>query len=352
MACTSRRRRALELLLASCSLMLDIANCRFISAKFANRYKTAPAFCWAPHSHKMGGVMTFSHSLSGTNIPPESVEMADADVAIGQLLERAQIVRETLLGEKVPSYILDPSQLEYSSSRYNMETETSMRYGSRKMSVQRGFCNWLIPQLIMIGQYPGSTPESNGPSVRECQLHIQNMVQDANVSMFCCLQTEVPSQDDDIGWKGGEVYLEPAYRREFPRPFTRYGPLAQSYTDSQLTFHHNPIEDLSVPTCNDALLSLLSRILQHLEGGNAGAVYLHCWGGRGRAGLIGSCLASLLFPELSPREILDWVQRGYDSRLGAKSMRQGLRRSPQTEQQRWFVREFVQTVQAEKDKMR
>jgi len=232
----------------------------------------------------------------------------------------------------------------------------------------------------MIGQYPGMTPELNGPSSKECRNHIEKMVCDANISLFCCLQSEVPSQEDDVGWNNGDdgIYLEPEYvRREFPRPFTRYGPVAQSLfatLDSRsssrgsgsrrrlLEFVHNPIEDLSVPTCNDGLLSLLSRLLDHLEGSDDDTdhnyddnddnyhqktIYLHCWGGRGRAGLVGSCLVSLLLPEVSSQEILDWVQRGYDTRLGAESMSEGLRRSPQTKEQRLFVREFVDSVHAE-----
>ena len=53
--------------------------------------------------------------------------------------------------------------------------------GSNKKTVQRGFCNWLVPQSIMIGQYPGMTPESYGPTLKESQLHIQKMITDANI---------------------------------------------------------------------------------------------------------------------------------------------------------------------------
>lgn len=264
--------------------------------------------------------------------------------------------------DSIPPFILDSSHLSYPSSTYTMDTTDNNRRNRNNSKtttvVQRGFCNWLLPQQIMIGQYPGMTPETNGPSSNECQRHIQTMVQDANISLFCCLQTEVPSQEDSIGWNNQEeVYLQPeSVRREFPRPFTRYGPLAQSFvaeSSQLLTFLHTPIEDLNVPTCNDTMLSLLSRLLGHLEESSKDnvnqTIYLHCWGGRGRAGLIGSCLASLLFPELSSKEILDWVQRGYDTRAGAESMDEGLKRSPQTEQQRWFVKEFVNVVHMERD---
>ena len=231
----------------------------------------------------------------------------------------------------------------------NMDiTDSKSILRRNKKTVERGFCNWIIPHALIQGQYPGMTPESYGPSSKECQVHIQNMIQQAKVTCFCCLQTEVPSQDDDIGWKHGEVYLEPEYvRRQFPRPFTRYGTFAQSQslTATQITFIHQPIEDLDVPN-NDSLLSLLTRLLQHLEDDNS-TIYLHCWGGRGRAGIIGSCLTILLFPELSSCDILNWIQKGYESRAGAESMSEGLKRSPQTAQQRQFVKDFVDIVHKE-----
>jgi len=294
------------------------------------------AFCGIPRVKQTGNRLAiFSEIPSGSVSPP----------SIPNLLRRAQKLRDSMFGdEMVPPF--DSPCLTYPSSVYNMKIDDGILNG--KTTVQRGFCNWLIPQRIMIGQYPGTTPEKNGPSSKECQMHIRNMVVDVRISLFCCLQTEVPPQEDETGWKDGGVYLQPeSARREFPRPFTRYGPPAQSFTDSQLAFFHAPIEDLNVPTCNNTLLSLLSRLLEHFESEDNRTIYLHCWGGRGRAGLIGSCLASLLFPELSSEEVLDWVQRAYDTRPGAQSMPKGLQRSPQTEQQRRFVREFVNLVRKE-----
>ena len=90
--------------------------------------------------------------------------------------------------------------------------------------------------------------------------------------------------------------------------------------------------------------------MHHLE--DSGIMYIHCWGGRGRAGLVGACLASLIFPELTSKEILDWVQRGYDTRQGADCMSTDLKRSPQTQQQRQFVTEFVDNVHSERDKVK
>ena len=61
------------------------------------------------------------------------------------------------------------------------------------------------------------------------------------------------------------------------------------------------------------------------------------------SGLVGSCLLSLLFPEFNADTCLEWVQTGYDSRDGSQFMPMGLRRSPQTIDQRNFVRDFRKT---------
>jgi len=316
-----------------------------------------------------------------------STQPPDAIPSISSLMKTAQQVREKFYGNDdatnslLPSFLNDPyKHLSYPSSTYNMviENGSPARASKKKIiSVRRGYCNWLIPNKIMIGSYPGMTPEINGPSRQESLRHIQNMVKDAKITLFCCLQSEVPCQMDDVAWgkpkhfdvgnesEEGEdvIYLVPDYlRREFPRPFTRYGPLAQYFaydslsSPEQLQFLHSPIEDLGVPTCNTRLLSLLSMLLQHLQidddissTTHNPTIYLHCWGGRGRAGLVGACLASLLFPELSSKSILDWIQCGYDTRRGAESMADGLKRSPQTKEQRLFVKEFVALAHAEKE---
>jgi len=74
------------------------------------------------------------------------------------------------------------------------------------------------------------------------------MVQEASVSLFCCLQYD----SDADGEEGdGGVYLKPEYvRREFPRLFTRYESLSQEpkKPHQQLEFIHEPIEDLNVPS--------------------------------------------------------------------------------------------------------
>jgi len=216
----------------------------------------------------------------------------------------------------------------------------------------RGFCNWVIPHRVMIGQYPGGVPEPSGPAPEEVREHLRSMVRDAGVNFFCSLQSEVPCQSDGDAWNaaGGKIYLPDGRDRDvFPRPFTHYAPVARSLTDDggpEIVFLRAPVEDLGVPS-SEPLQRLLMRLLEALDEGRV--VYLHCWGGRGRAGLVGACLLSLLWPEeMDAAAALDLVQAGYDSRAGAKDMPLALSRSPQTEEQRQFVRNFVKAQRHER----
>ena len=215
----------------------------------------------------------------------------------------------------------------------------------------------------MVGQYPGQNPESNGPSAEEAREHIRSVVADAGIRTFCCLQSEVPAQDDDDAWKnaensGGGVYLDGYARAMWPKPFTWYAPMVREVMEcddnllesaESIRYLHVPIEDLTVPESSGEFYGLLGELLEIMDetadnassSGAAGGIYMHCWGGRGRAGLVGSCLLSLLYPELDATQILHLVQSGYDSRAGADRMPKALSKSPQTEEQREFVRQFV-----------
>ncbi len=280
------------------------------------------------------------------------------------IMEQASKVRSLTHKSSSSLLIPPPSSTLYHPSVYTKRVKVG----------KRGFSNWLIPNYVMIGQYPGTTPESSSATFDEAQGHIDSImtptstsegVRTNRIKMFCCLQDEIPSQNDDSTWSqnDGRIQLPIGEGREdFPGYFNHYAPMVASSlkqlegtssSDSKcdidnVEFLHAPIVDLSTPD-SSSLRDLLSIILSSLIANNdsddgtasSGAVYIHCWGGRGRAGLVGACLLSLIYPELSAEDCLDWVQKGYDTRDGAVFMPIGLRRSPQTEKQREFVREFV-----------
>ncbi|KIY95054.1 MAP kinase phosphatase 6 [Monoraphidium neglectum] len=80
------------------------------------------------------------------------------------------------------------------------------------------------------------------------------------------------------------------------------------------------------------LSELVSDLQRRLAAGDK--VYLHCWGGRGRAGTVGACLLAQMYG-LSADEALERVQRAFDTR------RDNERLSPETDEQRQLVRAFV-----------
>lgn len=139
--------------------------------------------------------------------------------------------------------------------------------------------------------------------------------------------------------------------------------LAFARRESALSFLHCPIEDLGVPQMGQlkaAVAELAGRLAaaeaarreqqRQREAGlaasgrgpgedddAAGAVLLHCWGGRGRAGLVGACLLVAAYG-LSADEALLRVQRAFDTR------RDNDRRSPETDAQHALVRAFEAEV--------
>jgi hypothetical protein len=238
------------------------------------------------------------------------------------LLKRGAVIRETL--SSVPSR----DDLFFSSA-----------YEKNNGSGTRGFCNWIIPNKVMLGQYPGRNPEESTPTSEDVGNHLSTLIHIAGVNLFCSLQSEIPSQEDYSAWEeaGGEIFLPE--RDDFPNPFSHYAPMVRSL-DPGCKFIHAPIVDLFVPN-SDSLEKLLLDLLQAI-GEEGRCVYIHCWGGRGRAGLVGACLLSVIFPELDAAVILGLIQGGYDSRLGSQGMPTALSKSPQTEQQRAFVKDFVE----------
>jgi protein-tyrosine phosphatase len=70
-------------------------------------------------------------------------------------------------------------------------------------------------------------------------------------------------------------------------------------------FLHYRIVDMNVPT-QEYLRQIVEELAARLEGGHQ--LYIHCWGGRGRAGTVGAALLSKLYPGLSAEEALEHVQ--------------------------------------------
>mmetsp|Transcript_45452 Transcript_45452/g.110516 ORF Transcript_45452/g.110516 Transcript_45452/m.110516 type:complete len:327 (-) Transcript_45452:3478-4458(-) len=302
------------------------------------------------------------------------------------LLRHGSRVRSSLLPNKLqqqqqqlaaPPSMPSQAELFVSSSYIKTKRKRSNRSGgvggvisssrnANNKNLRRGFCNWIIPGVLMVGQYPGQTPEIDGPTPEEVERHVKTLVANnegsdkIGITLFCSLQSELPPQNDDKSWNklDGKVCLEDDYNGSFPYWFSHYKPIVHDATVfaagggdkniNNIEFLHHPIEDLTVPQDSSSLYSLLLELLTAMI--DERTIYIHCWGGRGRAGLTASCLLSLIYPELDADSIFKWVQAGYDSRLGSSNMPRALSQSPQTESQRHFVRDFVKLVQSTKHK--
>lgn len=101
-----------------------------------------------------------------------------------------------------------------------------------------------------------------------------------------------------------------------------------------------PMRDCSVPYSEATAYALLAELVARMDRDDA-VVYVHCWGGRGRAGLFGGALLALLRPELTPAEVLRVTQAGYDSRAGAGLAPARGGRSPQTPEQTAWLEDFT-----------
>lgn len=161
-------------------------------------------------------------------------------------------------------------------------------------------CYWVAPGQLLVGQYPGDMD----PSVARGKV---SALLDAGVDVFVDLMAE---RDRVARYEG--VLEEEAVRRAKSVRHVSY-----------------PFRDLSVPE-PALLVEVLDAIDSAISGGRV--VYAHCFGGIGRTGvLVGAWL----------------VRHGYTAVEALTFIRDGLsgtprsyRESPETEEQRQFVRDW------------
>eukprot|EP00775_Hariotina_reticulata_P002352 gene2352-2658_t len=222
------------------------------------------------------------------------------------------------------------------------------------------FANWLIPGTLLVGRYPYVEP-SRCKTYEAGEQKLQQIL-DTGVTTFMSLQAEVPEQSQMrlAGLNGFMPYKSAAelikHSMVGPPPADlmnglrtpeldrflppRHKPANEAYVTyaarEQLMFVHSPIEDLGVPT-DRQLEEIVGDLQSRIEAGQQ--LYMHCWGGRGRVGLVGACFLAATY-NLTADEALERVQRAFDTRKDNE------RRSPETDQQHQMVRDFVATHHA------
>ena len=114
-------------------------------------------------------------------------------------------------------------------------------------------CYWVVPQKILAGEYPGHQEEA------KAQERIQAL-SDFGVKVFIDLTDESQQCTPYAG------FLNDVLHQWFP------------------------IKDVSVPESKAYTQSILDAIDGHIDQGSL--IYIHCWGGIGRTGLIVGCWLS------------------------------------------------------------
>ncbi|KAH8050846.1 cyclin-dependent kinase inhibitor 3 [Aureococcus anophagefferens] len=172
--------------------------------------------------------------------------------------------------------------------------------------------NWLVPGRVMLGRYPGS---GRGKRVDA----VVDALRTAGVTTFVCLQSELPPRDSgETNPPGFESYHAAAVNFDGPAPsFVHFG-----IPDRE------PAGDLA--SLRSLVADLAARVLKNGE-----CLFIHCWGGKGRTGLVAACLLGLLYESSAPRR--------RSTASGAETRTKTIA-SPETDPQRDQVRAFFAAV--------
>eukprot|EP00553_Chaetoceros_curvisetus_P005105 CAMPEP_0204613670 /NCGR_PEP_ID=MMETSP0717-20131115/1589_1 /ASSEMBLY_ACC=CAM_ASM_000666 /TAXON_ID=230516 /ORGANISM="Chaetoceros curvisetus" /LENGTH=192 /DNA_ID=CAMNT_0051626161 /DNA_START=167 /DNA_END=745 /DNA_ORIENTATION=+ len=166
---------------------------------------------------------------------------------------------------------------------------------------------------------------------------INSIVNEGGCCTFVCLQAESPPQDESCGSCGGSDDW-----KTNPMNFNSYRDdviAAAASIDGEgptPMFVHYGIRDFDVAESIESLSLFIDNLVSRV--GQGERLYVHCWGGKGRAGLVSACLLSELYG-IDAEESLERT-RVYCN-LRTASMAGGMINSPETDAQKDQVRELV-----------
>ncbi|MGN1375078.1 MAG: ADP-ribosylglycohydrolase family protein, partial [Prevotella sp.] len=108
------------------------------------------------------------------------------------------------------------------------------------------------------------------------------------------------------------------------------------------TYLRFPIRDVDVPKSVEAVHQLIDK-MEYLIQQN-GYTYMHCWGGVGRTGTIVACYEARQMEEPTLEKVLTAMRNNF-----SKMPKASHRKSPETQEQIDFVRQFVESCKQRKD---
>jgi len=189
--------------------------------------------------------------------------------------------------------------------------------------------NWVVKGKLIAGAFPGFTEDDKN---EESLTHILN----SGVTTFVCLQKEFDPDISEEAWRknyGLRPYLKDV--EKMIQSKERYPKLAT--TIEKAAFVHEKIRDCDV-TDDATTLRLAKKLVKAIYDGEV--IYLHCWGGHGRTGIIVCIMLHLMF-NLSSQECLLLCQKLHNMRLYDLGVS-----SPQTFHQRIQVIRIISKLQS------
>jgi hypothetical protein len=155
--------------------------------------------------------------------------------------------------------------------------------------------NWVIPGIILVGESPASACSMKA---RMETLRIKG-----NVTTFVCLQSEVLPQSEDSVIFGG--YQDGCKKDILPSYAKAAYQTIDEKVNSKIKFVYYGIRDMQRAKSLEELDTLINDLLKRVEDGEV--LYIHCMGGKGRAGLVSACILGCLYPNLSLDEVLERI---------------------------------------------
>ena len=210
----------------------------------------------------------------------------------------------------------------------------------------RSNAHWIIPKILMQGGRPGASSSCQESLLEQ----IRAIMVDAQCHTFVCLQAECEPQEGAtlLGGGGGCQDDDDAanlanYQREVLDVAGEINNMNGGTTNCKPEFLHYGIINMKTAKSIDSLSNAVHDLASRIQSGEN--LYIHCWGGKGRAGIISTCLLGVLYPELDAEGALAYV----DELCQLRNMDIGVRvryHSPETEDQKKQVTEFFRRIRA------
>lgn len=192
--------------------------------------------------------------------------------------------------------------------------------------------NWVIKGELLVGAFPGYVNDKENEE-------ILTKILNCGVSTFVSLQKEYDNNNPEENWKNN-IGLRPYFKdaEKMIKEKHLYPNLNTSV--EKLTLFHEPIKDCDTID-DDKTVNLAKKLVKAIYDGEV--IYLHCWGGHGRTGVI-VCIMFHLMYGLIADEAIYLCQKLHDFRVETCFVT-----SPQTQKQRLQVIRIINALQIEKE---